>query len=164
MGEICAKKINVLAWKIKMDALPTRINISRRGIDIPCIECPNCNCGVESSYHLFVQCDLVRQIARRIVVWWNVIYVDCNSYVEWVDWLVSLRLGFKAKMMFEGTFYTLWWNIWTYRNALLFDVETPLKASIYDNVVSSSFYWCRLRSKSSFSRDDWFKNPYLIVM
>ncbi|GKA83472.1 hypothetical protein Tco_0805067 [Tanacetum coccineum] len=27
-------KINVLAWKIKTDALPTRFNISRRGIDI----------------------------------------------------------------------------------------------------------------------------------
>ncbi|GJR16920.1 RNA-directed DNA polymerase, eukaryota, reverse transcriptase zinc-binding domain protein [Tanacetum coccineum] len=157
-------KVNVLAWKIKMDALPTRLNISRRGIDIPCIECPSCDCGVESSAHLFFQCDLVRQIARKIAVWWNVKYVDCISYVEWVDWLGSLRLGFKAKMMFEGTFYTLWWNIWTYRNRLLFDVKSPLKANIYDNVVSSSFDWCRYRCKISFSRDEWLKNPHLIVI
>ncbi|GJR44797.1 RNA-directed DNA polymerase, eukaryota [Tanacetum coccineum] len=136
-------KVNVLAWKIKMDDLPTRLNISRRGIDIPCIKCPSCDCGVESSAHLFFQCDLVRQIARKIAVWWNVKYVDCISYVEWVDWLGSSRLGFKAKMMFEGTFYTLWWNIWTYRNRLMFDVKPPLKANIYDNVVSSSFDWCR---------------------
>ncbi|GJZ59706.1 RNA-directed DNA polymerase, eukaryota, reverse transcriptase zinc-binding domain protein [Tanacetum coccineum] len=33
-------KINVLAWKIKTDALPTRFNISRRGIDIQDMSCP----------------------------------------------------------------------------------------------------------------------------
>ena len=27
-------KVNVTAWKIKLDALPTRLDISRRGIDV----------------------------------------------------------------------------------------------------------------------------------
>nr|GEV91024.1 RNA-directed DNA polymerase, eukaryota, reverse transcriptase zinc-binding domain protein [Tanacetum cinerariifolium] len=61
-------KLNVLAWKIKLDAIPTRLNISRRGIDIPCLECPCCGRGVESSAHIFFQCNLVRQIARRLRV------------------------------------------------------------------------------------------------
>nr|GEW37184.1 RNA-directed DNA polymerase, eukaryota, reverse transcriptase zinc-binding domain protein [Tanacetum cinerariifolium] len=33
-------KVNVLAWKIKIEALSTRFNISRRGIDIDSILCP----------------------------------------------------------------------------------------------------------------------------
>nr|GEV56852.1 RNA-directed DNA polymerase, eukaryota [Tanacetum cinerariifolium] len=41
-------KVNVLAWKIKIEALPTRFNISRRGIDIDSILCPICECGIES--------------------------------------------------------------------------------------------------------------------
>ncbi|GJY76299.1 RNA-directed DNA polymerase, eukaryota [Tanacetum coccineum] len=45
-------KVNVTAWKIKMDALPTRLNISRRGMDIQSLSCPICDCGVESSSHL----------------------------------------------------------------------------------------------------------------
>ncbi|GJW74044.1 hypothetical protein Tco_0133414 [Tanacetum coccineum] len=32
-------KVNVLAWKIKLDNLPTRLNISRRGMDIDSIIC-----------------------------------------------------------------------------------------------------------------------------
>ncbi|GJW91008.1 hypothetical protein Tco_0168561 [Tanacetum coccineum] len=28
-------KVNIHAWKVRMDCLPTRLNISRRGIDIP---------------------------------------------------------------------------------------------------------------------------------
>nr|GEX99917.1 RNA-directed DNA polymerase, eukaryota, reverse transcriptase zinc-binding domain protein [Tanacetum cinerariifolium] len=76
-------KVNVLAWKIKMDVLPTRLNISRRGIDIHSISCPICDCGVESSEHLFFRCNLTRQIARKISLWWNVNYEDVNSYDEW---------------------------------------------------------------------------------
>ncbi|GJT78799.1 RNA-directed DNA polymerase, eukaryota [Tanacetum coccineum] len=35
-------KVNILAWKVCLDKLPTRLNLSLRGIDIPSIICPNC--------------------------------------------------------------------------------------------------------------------------
>nr|GEX60484.1 RNA-directed DNA polymerase, eukaryota, reverse transcriptase zinc-binding domain protein [Tanacetum cinerariifolium] len=85
-------KVNVTAWKIKMDALPTRLNISRSGMDIQSLSCHICDCGVESSRHLFFQCNLVRQVIRKISSWWNINYVDVNSYEEWLIWLISLRL------------------------------------------------------------------------
>ncbi|GJW58200.1 RNA-directed DNA polymerase, eukaryota, reverse transcriptase zinc-binding domain protein [Tanacetum coccineum] len=47
-------KVNILAWKIRSDALPTRINISRRGIDIQSISCPICDHGAETSDRLFL--------------------------------------------------------------------------------------------------------------
>ncbi|GKE24074.1 RNA-directed DNA polymerase, eukaryota, reverse transcriptase zinc-binding domain protein, partial [Tanacetum coccineum] len=157
-------KFNVLAWKIKMDALPTRLNISRRGIDIHHISCPVCDSGVESLDHLFFICCLSRQIGRKIALWWNVSYVEVESYEEWKSWLVSLRLASKLKRMLEGIFYVLWWNIWSFRNKLLFEDKAPLKATIFDNLVSSSFYWCRFRSNISFSWDEWLKTPYLISL
>ncbi|GJR27317.1 ankyrin repeat-containing protein ITN1-like protein [Tanacetum coccineum] len=46
-------KVNILAWKIKLEALPTRFNISRRGIEIDSILCPICDRGVESTEHIF---------------------------------------------------------------------------------------------------------------
>nr|GEY01512.1 RNA-directed DNA polymerase, eukaryota [Tanacetum cinerariifolium] len=156
-------KVNVLAWKIKMDVLLTRLNISRRGIDIHSISCPIYDCGVESSEHFF-RCNLTRQISRKISLWWNVNYEDVNSYDEWSTWMVSLRLAAKSKMMFEGVFYVMWGNIWIYRNKLLFEDKVPLKAIIFDNVVFNSFYWCRFRCKTSFSWDEWLKNPFLILL
>nr|GEU59566.1 RNA-directed DNA polymerase, eukaryota [Tanacetum cinerariifolium] len=99
-------KVNVLAWKIKLDALPTRLNISR----------------------------------------------------QWSAWLVSLHLGVKSKLMFEGIFYTLWWFIWFYRNNLIFDANPPLKAMIYDNVISSFFFWCRYCDAPTLV-DQYFKKP-----
>ncbi|GJT60555.1 RNA-directed DNA polymerase, eukaryota [Tanacetum coccineum] len=142
-------KVNIMAWKIKMDGLPTRMNISRRGIEIDSIVCPICNSGAESSCHIFFQCNLVRQLARKISSWWNVDYVDVSSYEEWYTWLVSLRLQANLKAVFEGIFYCLWWSVWMFRNKILFEKDTPSQARIFDNIVSNSYYWCKFRCKAS---------------
>ncbi|GJZ74266.1 RNA-directed DNA polymerase, eukaryota, reverse transcriptase zinc-binding domain protein [Tanacetum coccineum] len=157
-------KVNVLAWKIKIDALPTRFKISRRGIDIDSILCPICDCGVESASHLFFSCSLVRQVVRKVCSWWEVNYVDVNSYVEWVTWMESLRLMSKSKLMLEGVFYVVWWHIWLYCNKLLFETKFPSKAVIFEDVVSRSYYWCRYRCKASFSWNDWLTNHNLIPL
>ncbi|GJX64794.1 RNA-directed DNA polymerase, eukaryota [Tanacetum coccineum] len=147
-------KVNVCAWKIKIDALPTRFNISRRCIDIDSILCPIRECGVESARHVFFSCSLVRQIVRKVCSWWDVMYIDVNSYVEWINWMNLLRLKSKSKMMIEGVFYVVWWHVWTFRNKLLFEDKKPSKAIIFDDVVSRSYYWFKFRCKASFSWND----------
>ncbi|GJR53414.1 RNA-directed DNA polymerase, eukaryota, partial [Tanacetum coccineum] len=101
-------KVNILAWKIKIDGLPTRFNISRRGIEIDSIICPLCDVGVESARHVFFSCCLVRQIARKVCSWWEVEYANVNSFIEWSNWLDSLRLRHKVKRMFQGVFFVVW--------------------------------------------------------
>ncbi|GJR87730.1 RNA-directed DNA polymerase, eukaryota [Tanacetum coccineum] len=135
-------KINVLAWKIKTDALPTRFNISRRGIDIQDMSCPICDNAIESTDHLFFRCGLVRDIANKVLSWWNLDHANLNSYAEWKSWLVSIRMDSKLKKMFEGVWYSIWWYVWIYRNKLLFDERKPSKSMLIDNVIASSFYWC----------------------
>nr|GFB97991.1 RNA-directed DNA polymerase, eukaryota [Tanacetum cinerariifolium] len=91
-------KVNILAWKVKMDALPVRFNISQRGINIGSIVCSVCESGVETASHLFFKCSLLKQITRKVSSWWNVDYDDANSYEEWLDWL-----GLEAKVCSVGT-------------------------------------------------------------
>ncbi|GJW86282.1 RNA-directed DNA polymerase, eukaryota [Tanacetum coccineum] len=157
-------KVNIIAWKVKSNALPTRFNISRRGMDIDSIVCPICNAGVESTNHIFFQCVVVRQIIRKISSRWNIDYSDVNFYEEWKVWLVSIRIQSKLKGVLEGVYYGLWWYMWNFRNKLLFDKKIPEKALIFDNLVSSSFYWCKFRCKASFKWDDWLKNPYIVLV
>ncbi|GJZ40417.1 hypothetical protein Tco_0586980 [Tanacetum coccineum] len=106
----------------------------------------------------------VRQIMRKISSWWNIDYSDVNSYEEWQVWLVSIRIQSKLKGVLEGVYYGLWWYMWNFRNKLLFDKKIPEKALIFDNLVSSSFYWCKFRCKASFKWDDWLKNPYIVLV
>ncbi|GJZ86241.1 RNA-directed DNA polymerase, eukaryota [Tanacetum coccineum] len=94
-------KINVHAWKVKSNSLPTRFNISRRGILIDSLKCGTCDMGVETVNHLFFSCTLVRNLVDLIVRWWNVTRVDIDSYSVWELWIQNLRLAIKNKRMLE---------------------------------------------------------------
>nr|GFA42365.1 RNA-directed DNA polymerase, eukaryota, reverse transcriptase zinc-binding domain protein [Tanacetum cinerariifolium] len=59
-------KVNILVWKILNNSLPTKFNISRRGILIDSIICPNCDVGVETVRHLFFSCSMSRDIFNLI--------------------------------------------------------------------------------------------------
>nr|GEW42979.1 RNA-directed DNA polymerase, eukaryota [Tanacetum cinerariifolium] len=102
-------KVNVLAWKVKSDSLPTRFNVSRRGIPIDSIKCGICNTRAETSSHLFFSCCMVLQTVRLISRWWDISYAEFESYEDWLAWLVNLRLPSKNKLMLEGVFYVMWW-------------------------------------------------------
>ncbi|GJT12041.1 uncharacterized mitochondrial protein-like protein [Tanacetum coccineum] len=66
-------KVNVHAWKVKIDSLPTRFNISRR--------------------------DIIRKITR----WWDITYIEADSYEDWLNWLVNLRLSSNYKQALEDS-------------------------------------------------------------
>nr|GEU35202.1 RNA-directed DNA polymerase, eukaryota, reverse transcriptase zinc-binding domain protein [Tanacetum cinerariifolium] len=62
-------KINVMAWKLRFDFLPTRLNLSRRDLELESILCPNCNKEVESTIHIFFACSMVRDLYHKIASW-----------------------------------------------------------------------------------------------
>ncbi|GJX03841.1 RNA-directed DNA polymerase, eukaryota, reverse transcriptase zinc-binding domain protein, partial [Tanacetum coccineum] len=75
-------KVNIHAWKVKLDILPTRLNISKRGMDIESILCPLCEKNVESSSHIFFTCPISREIFRKVLLWWEIDVVMVSSYDE----------------------------------------------------------------------------------
>ncbi|GJR02887.1 RNA-directed DNA polymerase, eukaryota [Tanacetum coccineum] len=77
-------KVNVLAWKISQDGLSTRLNLSRKGLDIQSIMYPICGVKVKSTNRIFFGSSMVRELCRMIVSWWDVDFSDLSSYKEWV--------------------------------------------------------------------------------
>ncbi|GJR86403.1 RNA-directed DNA polymerase, eukaryota, reverse transcriptase zinc-binding domain protein [Tanacetum coccineum] len=94
-------KVNVHAWRVCLDKLPTRANLSLRGMDIPSIACPLCNSAVESTSHIFFACPLARQVWRNFLIWWELEDVAFNSYNEWLNWIVNIRLHKQLKVFLE---------------------------------------------------------------
>nr|GEU86320.1 reverse transcriptase domain-containing protein [Tanacetum cinerariifolium] len=88
----------------KLDALPTRFNVSRQSMHIDSIMYVVCDHGVETSRHLFFSCNMVRPTTRMITRWWVVSYEDFVDYDDWITWIINLRLPSKNKMMLEGIF------------------------------------------------------------
>ncbi|GKA64581.1 hypothetical protein Tco_0764288 [Tanacetum coccineum] len=97
-------KVNIHVWKVKLDILPTRLNISKR------------------------------EIFRKVLLWWEIDVVMVSSYDEWLEWLLSIRLHSKHKELFEGVCYVLWWYIWNFRNKSIFGSACPSKALIFEEI------------------------------
>ncbi|GJV98460.1 RNA-directed DNA polymerase, eukaryota [Tanacetum coccineum] len=138
-------KVNVFAWKLYLDRLPTRSNLSHRNVSLPYLACPLCDHVLDDSSYLFFGCSVTKDIQKLICRWWNLDVHPYESYEDWLSWFKSIRLGSKTKEVLEGVFYVSWWSLWNFRNQFLFASPIPRKDAIFDNIVLRSFYWCVAR-------------------
>ncbi|GJX73777.1 RNA-directed DNA polymerase, eukaryota [Tanacetum coccineum] len=135
-------KINVFAWRARLDRLPTRCNLIKRGVILDSSSCLMCGLAPEDSYHVFFQCDMAKNILRRICRWWNLTWCDVSSFADWYLWFDTIRLPLKLKLMLEGVFFVAWWHIWVFRNHTIFGVTASRRSVIHEDIVSRSFTWC----------------------
>ncbi|GJT69272.1 ribonuclease H-like domain-containing protein [Tanacetum coccineum] len=94
-------KINVFAWRVRLNKLPARLNLFLIGVEIPSIMCPLCNSSVESASHLFFSCHVARLIWRKVLRWWDLEENMIDSYDDWLLLLKNIRLAKRLKDIFE---------------------------------------------------------------
>ncbi|GJT00940.1 RNA-directed DNA polymerase, eukaryota [Tanacetum coccineum] len=147
-------KVNIFAWKLALDRLPTRANLVQRNVVTESQSCPLCDAILEDTSHLFFNCSLARDVTRLLCRWWNLGVQTFSSYAEWLVWFNSVRLASNLKVILEGVFYVTWWSLWNFRNQLLFASKKPRKESIFDDIVLRSFCWCKARGdRDRYMRD-----------
>nr|GEX24315.1 RNA-directed DNA polymerase, eukaryota, reverse transcriptase zinc-binding domain protein [Tanacetum cinerariifolium] len=78
-------KINILAWKVSLDKLPTRLNLSLRRIEIPSISCHICCTVGESCSHLLFSCIMAQLLISKVARWWELDIPDLLPYEDWLD-------------------------------------------------------------------------------
>ncbi|GJZ83238.1 RNA-directed DNA polymerase, eukaryota, reverse transcriptase zinc-binding domain protein [Tanacetum coccineum] len=110
-------KLNIFWWRMLLDRLPTRSNLYNRGIDIPCVLCPNCEAGIESRNHLFFSCSMSLDLVRLFGRWWNIHVPSFGDPSSWDSWFKGLTLTSFQKRIIEASFVSMWWHIWKFRNA-----------------------------------------------
>ncbi|GJV32877.1 RNA-directed DNA polymerase, eukaryota, partial [Tanacetum coccineum] len=99
-------KVNIFAWKVSLDRLPTRSNLARRGVLVPSSSCLICNVSDEELAHLLFRCDLAIEVTRLVYRWWNLVWIPFDSYISWLSWIKALRMNSRSKSVLEGVFYT----------------------------------------------------------
>nr|GFB01043.1 RNA-directed DNA polymerase, eukaryota [Tanacetum cinerariifolium] len=95
-------KVNIFAWKLALDRLPTRANLALRGVVSYPLSCLICESHVEDSSHLFFNCSLAKDVMSLVCHWWDVGVPKFTSYAEWLVWFNAIRLGSKLKIILEG--------------------------------------------------------------
>nr|GEY36472.1 RNA-directed DNA polymerase, eukaryota, nucleotide-binding alpha-beta plait domain protein [Tanacetum cinerariifolium] len=144
--------------------LPTRFNMSLRGLEVPSIDCPICLEGVETSDHLFFSCPVASSIVAKVLGWWGLPNIVISSYQGWLNWFNGLRLRKEVKDYLEGTMFVSWWIIWNYHNKLIFYSDVPKKASLFDLIVYHSFVWCNARVRRKLEWLGWLKSPMTALL
>nr|GEX49847.1 RNA-directed DNA polymerase, eukaryota [Tanacetum cinerariifolium] len=59
-------KINIFAWRARLDRLPTRSNLMRRGVVIDSDLCPMCGTVTEDIFYVLFRCDLAALISKDL--------------------------------------------------------------------------------------------------
>ncbi|GJZ50150.1 RNA-directed DNA polymerase, eukaryota [Tanacetum coccineum] len=103
-------KINVFVWRARLDRLPTRVNLDRRGVTLDSVLCPMCGMATEDSSHVLFRCELDSLIIRKICRWWELDSQVFSSFADWDVWFSSIRLSTNSKLLLEGVFFVAWWS------------------------------------------------------
>ena len=116
-------KVRIFAWKMCMNALPTYVNLQKRGVNI-CDFCPACGMEPESIVHVFIK----YEVAKRVWRCW----LDCpldllNINMDIVDIALEvLKSGTPSDL---ECFFLVAWAIWHNRNTIVheFTYQTPMQ-------------------------------------
>ncbi|GKA86254.1 RNA-directed DNA polymerase, eukaryota, reverse transcriptase zinc-binding domain protein [Tanacetum coccineum] len=89
--KIIPQKVNIFMWRLLLDRLPHRLNLSSRGLDIDSILCPVCSEHVESNSHTFFSCSAASNIWRLVRGWCELKILTLSSCDEWDIWYTSWK-------------------------------------------------------------------------
>ncbi|GJU60342.1 RNA-directed DNA polymerase, eukaryota, reverse transcriptase zinc-binding domain protein [Tanacetum coccineum] len=159
--KIIPRKVNIFMWRLSLDRLPHRLNLSLRGMDIPAISCSSCNANVESANHIFFECIIASDLWKLVYRWCEIPFVQALSFEAFKDWLSSWHAPKEKKhRLFIISTSVLWW-LWRFRNSVTFNSQPLRKSDIFDYVRSTSFSWLHNRGNLILSWTDWLKSPLM---
>ncbi|GJY14799.1 RNA-directed DNA polymerase, eukaryota, reverse transcriptase zinc-binding domain protein [Tanacetum coccineum] len=132
-------KVNIFIWRLRLDKLPTLVNMDRKGIDVDSLICPICNEHVENVDHLFFSCEMAHDLWGLLARWCTLDIPEVSNITEWFSWLDDAHVSKSARIILEGIASTIMWSVWNLRNAWIFSSSKPKKANIWDSIVHYSF-------------------------
>ncbi|XP_071718565.1 uncharacterized protein [Rutidosis leptorrhynchoides] len=59
------RKVNNFLWRLNLNSLSVRWNLSAKDVEISTIVCPTCNNEIETRDHLFLECQFAKEIWHK---------------------------------------------------------------------------------------------------
>nr|GEU94084.1 RNA-directed DNA polymerase, eukaryota [Tanacetum cinerariifolium] len=143
------KKINIFIWRVLRDRLPTRWNLSRRGIDMDTLSCPVCGSSIETMNHTLWFCSLATSVWHRISNWLDIDLPSPSNIHDLFYWIGNLRIISSKKDILEVICDVVLWSLRNFINDLIFGSSLPNRSLLFDSIVDSSFRWFSSRNKLS---------------
>nr|GEW31295.1 zinc finger, CCHC-type [Tanacetum cinerariifolium] len=97
-------------WELRLDKLPTLVNLDKKGIDVDSLLCPVCNAHVETIDHLFFSCEMEHDLWGLLARWCALDIPEVSNVVEWFSWLDTAHVSKSARITLEGIASTMMWD------------------------------------------------------
>ncbi|KAJ0507927.1 putative reverse transcriptase zinc-binding domain-containing protein [Helianthus annuus] len=143
------KKVGIVAWRAQKERLPTRFELSRRGIPVQSLECAICGAYTESSEHLFISCELAQIV-------WQLVYQWCKAHSFFAFRIIDIledhkfyQGSVKRKKAFHAVCLITIWSLWKSRNERIFSGTEKSITNILEEIKATSFMWVKNRAKST---------------
>ncbi|GJV74764.1 RNA-directed DNA polymerase, eukaryota [Tanacetum coccineum] len=155
------RKINIFIWRALRDRLPTRWNLSRKGIDVDSLNYPTCDFGIETINHSMWFCSLATVVWHRVFVWLDISSPSTSNLQDIYIWLDDLHISSARKTVLETICGGVLWSLWNFRNELIFGTSPPKRCNLIDKIVDYSYRWYSTRNKlpSITWNNNWLRNP-----
>jgi len=140
--------------------LATRVNLSRRGVQLESLWCIFCGKEEESGSHLFFGCSFAWRVWCLCYRWLGILFV---SHIEPKLNFDQFRLSFSSETSLV-VWNTIWVGvvseIWSHRNRLIFKGGVADVSEVFALVQVKVWSWVATNSRSvSFSYSDWCLEP-----
>ena len=154
------RKVNVCAWRVALDRLPTRLNLCQRVINLPTSVCLFCGLYDESRDHCFFLCPKVKEVWLR----WGKVRARF-SLSDILKGNFNFTKDRWTMKLFHAFCLSLIWYVWKWRNKILHassdeEVSSAQQEDIFPAIQRLSLLWTSNRaSKCRFSWCHWIRAP-----
>ncbi|GJW17842.1 RNA-directed DNA polymerase, eukaryota [Tanacetum coccineum] len=142
--------------------LPTRWNLSNKGIEIESILCPVCSSSPETVDHILWTCSLATSVWLKTFQWLDLVFPSSLSITKVLEDLDHRHFSKEKKEIVAAVLGVVFWSLWKFRNESIFSRHPPKQSGIMDKILETSFLWFTSRHrKCKISWNNWLRNPLL---
>lgn len=157
-------KVVVFSWQLILDRIPTRLNLSHRGVPLPVggLGCVFCAALTESSVHLFLSCPSILPVWYQVVRWLGWEFVIPIGLARQFLSFTGLGGGKRVRLGLLIVWHAVIWTIWTSRNDLIFSGGAHCEGPVVDRAKLLAWKWFLAKCPgSSCTFHEWEVQPVL---
>ncbi|GKV02142.1 hypothetical protein SLEP1_g14612 [Rubroshorea leprosula] len=155
-------KVSFFGWSLCLDRLPTKRNLQKRGV---CLQQEELLYGlrhevVEEVDHLFCTCREAWLIWVKVLRWWGIETVMCNTVQGITEFFLHDLGGITGKEVSAYIFLVVAWFLWCWRNNCVFNDSMSMGEHLVDRIQMKSFLWIKNKVDGCvFSFYEWKEHP-----
>ncbi|XP_071712667.1 uncharacterized protein [Rutidosis leptorrhynchoides] len=152
-NKLLPQKIGLFIWRVRLNRIPDRFELDKRGIDIDSLRCPVCDNGNETIDHIFLRCSFAKDVWDRVYKWWNLGSFPHNNLEGMFKGFKHVNRSTSPSKLWQAIERYSGYIIWQNRNQIIFRKKKNNGPMALNKIHIKTFEW--ISSGSSKLKLDW---------